>query len=211
MSLQLKKFFLLGVILTALFSIGLSQKMQEDTTKNQPFFQAKKFNSRAYVGFEAMPAQILKTKAAMLLGFHLGWIVNYKYVVSAKYHTITTPTDIHQIVAPYYNSPRNLIHHFAGLSFSYILFHNKKFSFQPELAVGWCTAKFEYPDDVKQRNDYAMFIPSVNGTWNASKLIRIGVGVNYRVAIGKKFYSFKSSELNGLSGIVFFRVGNFGK
>lgn len=206
----LKNFFLLSVI-CCLSSAALSQKLTEDTAKNQPFFQAKKFDSRAYVGFEAMPAQILKTNAAMLLGFHLGWIVNHKYVLSAKYHTITTPTDIHQIVAPFYNSRRNLIHHFAGLSFSYILFHNKKFSFQPELAAGWCSAKFEYPDGVKQRKDYAMLIPSVNGTWNASKLIRIGVGLNYRVAIGKKFYSFKSSELNGVSGVVFFRVGNFGK
>lgn len=143
----------------------------------------------------------------MILGFNLNWVINHKFVVSAKYHTLTTTNDLRPIVAQSLNSPIYFNHHYAGLGFSYILFHDKKFSLQPELSAGWASVKFNF--DGKNRHDYGAIIPAVYGTWNATKLFRIGVGLNYRAVVGTKYYNINSMQLGGVSGVVFMRVGTF--
>lgn len=183
--------------------------MVEDTTTNQPFFKATKFKSACNVGFEMQPTQILKTKAAMVLGFNLNWVINHKFVVSAKYHTLSSQVNVAYIITetPVVNAL--LTHHFAGLGFSYIVFHNKKFSLQPELTAGWASTKFEYPTDVKNRHDYAAIIPAVYGVFNAHKHFRVGAGINYRAVFGKEAHNLGFAELSGISGVVFIRAGTF--
>ena len=183
--------------------------MREDTTTNKAFFAASKFNSKCYVGAEMVVSQILKTKAAMVTGLSLNWVLNHKYVVSAKYHLLTTPVNIQSFVRPDYPAETyNITHHFAGLGFSYLLFPDKKFSFQPELAAGWGVVKYDYITE-KRRKDFAVIIPAVYGVWNAHKYFRMGVGLNYRATAGAKLSGLKDGDLSGVGGIVFFRVGTF--
>lgn len=187
-----------------------AQVLEEDTTTNAPFFAAQKFKSSCYVGIEAQVAQVMKNKAGMQMGFNLNWVVNHKYVVSARYQNLTTRHDIHSIVVPYLTEPVYLIQHMAGLGFSYILFSDKKFSFQPELSGGWVGVKFEHPTDVYQRKDAAFIMPAVYGVFNATKYFRMGVGLNYRAVIGPSFFGFDPMKnLSGVSGVVFFRIGTF--
>lgn len=194
----------------ALFTLPLlAQVIEEDTTQNRPFFEAKKFNSKAFVGFEAQVTQILKTKVGMNAGLNINWVINHKYVVSAKYHTLTTGNEITNTIAPGYTKPIKLSHHFAGLAFSYILFADKKFSFQPELAAGWASMKYEYPAKTFMRHDYGAIIPAVYGVYNATKYFRFGVGLNYRAVIGTKYNGITPADLSGLAGVVFLRVGTF--
>ncbi|HLP20582.1 MAG TPA: hypothetical protein VK174_09790 [Chitinophagales bacterium] len=184
-----------------------AQVMKEDTTTNEPFFAAKKFDSKFYVGFEMVPTQILKTKGAMNLGFSLNWVVNHKFVASAKYHVLTTPVNVQSRVAP--DRPTdtfNLQHHYAGLGFSYILFANKKFSFQPELSAGWGMLRYRR-NEVNYTSHFGMIIPAVYGVYNATKNFRLGVGLNYRIAAGSKLVS--SADMSGVGGVVFLRVGTF--
>lgn len=194
---------------TLLGGMAAAQVMVEDTTTNQPFFKASQFKSAGFVGFEMQPTQILKNKAAMVLGFNLNWVVNHKFVVSAKYHTLSSRVDVRKTVAETGTGTAYLTHHFAGLSFGYILFHDKKFSLQPELTAGWCSAKFEYPTDIKNRQDYSAIIPAVYGIYNAHKNFRVGAGLNYRMVVGKEAYNLGFAELSGISGVVFIRVGTF--
>lgn len=183
--------------------------MKEDTTANEPFFKAAKFKSNGYVGFEMQPTQILKTKAAMVVGFNLNWVVNHKFVVSAKYHTLSSRANIRPIVAPGSGGSTWLIHHFAGLGLGYILFHDKKFSFQPELTAGWTSAKYLVTATESKRNDYGALIPAVYGIYNAHKNFRVGAGLNYRAVFGKNFMNITPMDLSGVSGVVFIRVGTF--
>lgn len=205
----------LKAALFTLFLLGAgqwctAQLIEEDTSTASPFFAAKKFDSKGYVGAEAIGGQILKKKGGMLTGLSLNWVMNHKYVLSAKYHVLSSRQNIAYITHPdNVNAEHNLVHHFAGAGFGYILFHNKPVSFHPELAVGWASAKYENGAQKTFRNDYAMLIPALQGVWNATKIFRVGVGVNYRVAFGKEFQSFKSSQLNGVSGVVFLRLGTF--
>lgn len=198
----------LAFSLLAISFAARAQVIVEDTARQQAFFKSRKFTSNCYVGFEAQPGQILTKKAAMLVGFNLNWVVNHKYVVSAKYHTLTTQNDVRELVEPGSLAKISLIHHYAGLGFSYILFHDKRFSFQPELSAGWASAKFNYAG-ADRRHDYGAIIPAVYGIWNATKLFRVGVGLNYRAVIGSKFYGINSMQLGGVSGVVFMRVGTF--
>lgn len=183
--------------------------MVEDTSTNEPFFKASKFKSNGYVGFDMQPTQILKTKAAMIVGFSLNWVINHRFVVSAKYHTLSSRTNIRPVIVPGSDGNTWLTHHFAGLGFGYIFFHDKKFSLQPELTAGWSSAKFEYPTDTKNRNDYGAIIPAVYGVYNAHKNFRVGAGINYRAVIGSKYRNIIPMDLSGVAGVVFIRVGTF--
>ena len=201
--------YCLFLLLLCSYHFSTAQVFTEDTTTNAPFFAAKKINSKCYADFEGAVTQILKTSAAMNLGLSLNWIVNHKFVMSAKYHLLTTPINIQRRVAP--NDIGNnipLTNHFAGLAFSYILFDNKKFSFQPELAVGWGAAKYSYLN-IMYRKDYSVILPAIYGIYNASKYFRFGLGLNYRLAIGGKLNGLTDADLSGVGGVIFIRVGTF--
>jgi hypothetical protein len=200
--------YLLLFLLVSAFNEANAQVLKEDTTTNQPFFAAKNFDSKCYVGFEAIPTQILKTKAAMNLGFSLNWVINHKFVLSAKYHGLTTPVNIVGNIEPVLTDTVHLVHHFAGLAFSYIILHNKKFSLQPELAAGWGGIKY-VRDEQTFRKDFAVIIPAFYGVYNATKHFRFGFGLNYRLTVGGKFNGLTDADLSGIGGVVFLRVGTF--
>ncbi len=202
---QCAKYVFLLLLLGAAY-LAQAQVIKEDTTTSAPFFAAKKFDSKCYVGFEGTATQILKTKAAMNLGMSLNWVVNHKYVVSAKYYILTTPVNVQPKVAIDRTDTILLKHQSAGLAFSYILFHNKKFSFQPELYAGWGMLKYEYGGGTWVRH-FGVIIPAVYGTYNATKHFRFGVGLNYRIAAGANLLS--TADMSGVGGVVFIRVGTF--
>lgn len=145
----------------------------------------------------------------MNLGLSLNWVINHKFVVSAKYHVLTTPVNVQPRVAPD-NSGDTIrpIMHYAGLGFSYILFSNKKFSFQPELSAGWGAVKYSYKNK-NYRKDFAVIMPAVYGVYNATKHFRFGLGLNYRLAIGGSLNGLKDADLSGVGGVMFIRVGTF--
>lgn len=198
---------LLLLLLLGVYSFASAQVIKEDTAVQRPFFAAKKFDSKFYAGFEAIPTQILKTKAAMNLGFNLNWVVNHQFVLSAKYYLLTTPLNIATRVSGATAADTiHLAHHSAGLAFSYILFYNKKFSFQPELYAGWGYIKYSYKNtDYKQH--FGVIVPAVYGVYNAHKNVRIGIGLNYRFTAGATL--LKNADLSGVGGVVFLRVGTF--
>ena len=194
-----------------LFALGYccvtqAQIITEDTTTNAPFFAAKKFDSKCYVGFEAIPTQILKTKGAMNLGMNLNWVINHKYVVNARYHVLTTPVNIQKQVFPDLSDTVLLKYHSAGLGFGYILFADKKFAFQPEISGGWGYMKYEVNGGTWYRH-FGVITPAVYGIYNATKYFRFGVGLNYRATI--KATLLKDADLSGVGGVVFMRVGTF--
>lgn len=200
----------LWVVLFSVITLSASaQLMLEDTTTNEPFFKAKKFNSRAYVGVDAGVGQVYKGKAGMNIGFSLNWVINHKFVVSARYQTPTTQINVQPTVVPYYSNPVYLKHHFAGLAFSYIFFEKKMFSLQPELCAGWASAKFEWPKDLYQRRDWGAVIPAVYGIYNATPYFRLGAGLSYKAVFGPQLFGLKAMDLSGVSGLIFFRVGTF--
>ena len=207
----MNKYLKYGCLLFAICSghFSQSQIITEDTSSHAPFFAAKKFDSKCYVGFEAIVTQILRKKAAMNLGLNLNWAINHKFVLSAKYHGLTTPLNIQSIVAPDHAADTiQLVHHFAGLGFSYILFPAKKFSLQPELAAGWGVGKYTSSGKTF-RKDFGVIIPAIYGVYNATKYFRLGLGLNYRITAGGSFNGLKDADLSGVGGVIFMRVGTF--
>jgi hypothetical protein len=196
------------LLIIALTSRAFGQIVTEDTTTNEPFFKATKFNSKCFVAIEGMGTQILKTSGAMNTGFSLNWVVNHKFVVTAMYYALSTPTNVQHIVEPNSSSSIRLIHQFAGLGFGYIFYNNKRFSLQPELVAGWGGAKFT-SSGISYRSDFGEIIPTVYGIYNATKFFRLGIGLNYRLAIGASLNGLKSADISGVSGLVFIRVGTF--
>ncbi len=190
-----------------MFLSGALFAQDEDTT-SKPFFYSKKFVSTAYVQTGVNVTHIVGSAAATT-HFSLHWVINHKFVVGANYHILSSREEIKKLTYPDYNKDIYLTHHFAGLSFGYILFHDKKFSLQPELAAGWSNIKFTRNDTLITRKHYAGIIPAVYGTWNATKIFRLGVGINYRLIVGEPFKDLSMKNLSGVGGMIFMRFGRF--
>lgn len=197
-----------AILLLALAPRLFGQVLLEDTTTNEPFFKATRFNSKCYVGAEGMGTQILKTQGAMLTGFNLNWVINHRFVVTAAYYGLSTLVNVQHIVEPDSTSSIRLTHQFAGLGFGYIVFDNKLFSLQPELMGGWADAKYT-AGNTNYTGNFGEVIPTVYGIYNATKFLRLGIGLNYRAAIGASLNGIKSADISGISGLVFIRVGTF--
>jgi hypothetical protein len=201
-----KSSFLL--IISACYFQASAQVLSEDSSKSEPFFKAHKFDSKCNAAFEIMPSQVLKSKAGAYFGTSLNWVINHKFVISATYNILTTPAHVQQIVAPDKPDTINLKHQFAGLGFSYIVFSNKIFSFQPELTAGWGGIQYTN-NNITYSDNFAEIIPAVYGIYNVTKYFRVGIGLNYRIAAGASLHGINSADIGGVGGIVFMRVGTF--
>ena len=202
-----KGMMLLMLALTGV--VASAQVMEEDTTTNQPFFKANKFNSKCYVGSNASVVQILKNQAAGNFGADLNWVINHKYVVSAIYDGQANQVQIQKIVAPGDpNLATYLKHQYVALGFSYILFDSKMFSLQPGLSAGWGRVVYTFNNGSYSEN-FAEIVPAISATYNCSKYFRFGVGINYRQAIGLSLNGLKSADISGIGGVIFIKVGTF--
>lgn len=180
----------------------------DSTNTSEPFFKSKKFESTAYVQAGVAATQMFNSAAATS-HFSLHWVINKKFVVGANYHLLSSQNNIKKFTHP--ESTQNIyaIHHFAGLSFGYIFFSEKKFSLQPEIAAGWANIKYTQFDTLTTKRNYGGIVPAVYGIWNATKLLRIGIGMNYRLMVGERFKDLTIQNLSGIGGLVFLRLGRF--
>ncbi|MCS6934528.1 MAG: hypothetical protein NZM35_05185 [Chitinophagales bacterium] len=187
-----------------------AQPLDEDTTTRQPLIVSKKFKSRFYVGTEAICGQILRNRVAMLTGWNLNWVINHRFVVSARYHILSSRLNISHITQPGSTDVKHYLkHHYAGLSFGYLVFHDSYISLHPELSGGWALARFEDTGAQIRQNHYGMLIPAIHVVCNVSSIFRVGAGVNYRLAIGREFRNIRPTHLGGASGMLFIRIGTF--
>ncbi len=193
--------------LLLVFASSFAFAQDEDTTK-KAFFYSKKFVSTAYVQ-AGVAATHIAGSAAATSHFSLHWVINHKYVVGANYHLLSSRENITKLTYPDSKEQLYLTHNFAGLSFGYILFHDKNFSLQPELAAGWSNIKFTQFDTVTTKKNLAGIIPAVYGIWNATHIFRIGVGLNYRLIVGEPFKELNTKNLSGVGGMIFLRFGRF--
>ena len=191
------------LLLLAVISFAASaQVLNEDTTTNQPFFKASKFNSKCYVGLDASVVQVLKTRATGYFGADLNWVINHKFVVSAIYDGLGGGVRWAE------NADTIRTIHYVGLGFSYILFDKKLFSFQPGLSAGWGRINYTI-DRTRYQNDFAEIVPTLAATYNCTKYFRFGLGLNYHLAVGPKLTGIQYADFSGVGGVLFIKVGTF--
>lgn len=195
-----------AIVLMALLFFSFISFAQNDTI--EPFFKAKKFESSGYVQAGVAATQMFG-KAAATSYFSLHWVVNRKFVVGANYHLLSSGNNIAPLLYPDDKNAITAVHHFAGLSFAYIFFHDKKFSLQPELAAGWANIKYTRFDTVTTKKNYVGIIPAVYATWNATHILQVGIGLNYRLIAGDRYKDLTTKNLSGVGGLVFIRLGKF--
>lgn len=172
-------------------------------------FSAKKFESGAYVGFDANATQIAKG-AGMIAGAQLSWLVNHRYNVNLRYEALSTRVDtVGYLLDGDYKRGQYVRYTMIGLGAGYIVFHNKRFSLHPEINGGVYVYRYHTKTQNKLVIGYGSIVPNVAGVFNAHKNIRIGVQINYRIAIASKNVGLASKYLNGIGGGVFMRIGKF--
>jgi hypothetical protein len=173
----------------------------------EPFFKAKRFESGFFVQADLRLTQIMHTNTGMITAFSGCWTVNRKYYLGAQYERATTGIDVHSLLERNPNVSVNLEYMTAGLKFGYILFPDKIVSFNPDLSLNWAQAKYAYPAANIYHWNFFMMEPSVNMSINPLPYFSVGAGLAYRLNLGLNLNGIHSSDLNGLNGLVFVRVG----
>jgi hypothetical protein len=166
-----------------------------------------------FVQFEGQGAYIFK-QAAMVSSASLNLLIKGKFYLGAKYNIASTPirTEVHNFpgtIDPIDPTSR-VYYQSATLHFGYIVFHDKKFSFNPELGLGW--GEVRKPADANgaaAKLNHGVALPALNALWNAHKNFRLGITAGGRVAYGQNFENLQSFQASGFYGGVFFRIGRF--
>ncbi len=147
-------------------------------------------------------------KPAAFTEFNLNWLINHKIYVGAKCQLLSTSLDISKYLYDDTTGKVTPTHIAALMNFGVIFFHEKKFSLNPELSLGWGNLNFD-KNHKSQKLNYGVGVFSLNGVWNAHKNVRIGLGVGGKAVMGQNFEGLKSYKLSGAFGHVFIRVGTF--
>lgn len=198
-------------LLLTLFSFAplSAQLLDKDTTMPGPFFAAKKFNSKFFIGFEAQVTQILRKEAAMVTAFSANWLINHQIYLGAKYGMLTSRESAGKILQTPDSLTVYVQHRYAMLTSGYILFHDKKISFNPELSAGWAQGEYTSPERRNFKLNFGIIQPAAYAVFNAAKNVRIGLGGGYRAVIGNKLGALRSNDLGGAYGTLFLRLGTF--
>jgi hypothetical protein len=191
-----------------LFAQADSVKIVSDSSK-----ALKKSTANFFVQFEGEGAYIFK-QAAMISGASINLLLNKKFYVGAKYSIASTPIrtavyNFDETIDPL-NPNSRVYYQSATINFGYILFHDKKISFNPELGLGW--GEIRKPADSNGgivKLNHGVALPSLNALWNAHKNFRLGVTAGGRIAYGQNFQLLQSFHASGFYGGVFFRIGRF--
>ena len=147
----------------------------------------------------------------MITSFSGVWTVNRTYSVSANYQRLTSPINIRKLIGV--NAPSIVIPDYmnAGLSFKYRLFKDKLIQLEPELGLNWALIKYSFPDANLRRWNSFMAEPAVNMNIQPNAYFSVGAGLSYRFHAGVSLDGIRNNDLNGVSGMVFIRVGNLGR
>lgn len=151
------------------------------------------------------------SKPSMIFGIGVNWLINGKIYIGARYNHVSTPVNIVKLL-PLIDKSGNVgaKSQSSSIYIGYIAWSQKRFSFNPELSIGWADCRFFDPSvNQDKRFNYAIVIPSINGVWNAHKAVKVGVGINARAVFGENYYRVKSYRVGGVGAGVFLRVGKF--
>ncbi len=174
------------------------------------FFYACRFHSSFYVQADARVTQIFNSPG-MITSVSGVWTVNRTYSIGAKYQRLTSPINIRRLIGV--SSP-TIVHPDymnAGLSFKYRLFSNKLIHLEPELGFNWALIRYAYPDANMRRWNAFMLEPGINMDYQPSSYFSFGAGISYRVHARVALDGIRNKDLNGISGLVYIRVGNLGR
>jgi len=197
-----KLLFFLVFAMSTLFA--QTDSLQTDTLKRKPLHHAFFIQPEGYGAY-------VFDRASMISGAGINWLINHKIYIGVRYNILSTPVNVVKLL-PLIDKSGNVgaSSQSASLNIGYIAYWNKRFSFNPEISVGWADAKFTDPS-VNQRKvlNYAIVIPSLNGVWNAHKNFRVGASIGARAVFGENYYRIKSYRVGGIFGGIFLRVGKF--
>jgi hypothetical protein len=97
---------------------------------------------------------------------------------------------------------------YGGLEFGYILYEGEKVRFGSNLLVG-CGAGFQenYPKSKGEVKMFPVFEPSFYTQINLGKLLKLDIGLTYRLVTGSRFSFINNRQLSGPSIYIAFLVG----
>jgi len=204
--------FALKTLISGLLILLLtsSADLRSQDTAHVPFFAAGCFESDGYAEFQAVISQLGKSPAGFT-GMGVYWVVNHRFVSGLSGFMLASSEGIDQYypVNDTVSDPPSSRIWSAGLSFGYQFFHDKKFSLQPDLYAGWGWFRFTPYGGNELSRHFGVLWPRVNATWNAHKNFRLGLGIGYRAAVGQGIGAVKSTDLGGVTGQIFIRIGTF--
>ncbi len=163
-------------------------------------------NHRYFLQADMQISQTLKS-AAMYTTFSACWLFPKQYYIGILYQKLTSEEALNKFVPNTSKDDIILEHQNAGIKAGYIVFANKRLSFNPEASVNWAMVKYQYPVGAIYRYNFMVVEPSLNMLINLHKNLAAGIGLSYRINAGLRLNGLNSNDLNGFTGRLFIRYG----
>jgi hypothetical protein len=178
-----------------------------------------KFDNSVFVELGSNFIQV-NENAGLNIDFSVNWLIKHKIYAGVAYTQIASQEE-RTILLPFSEdlpvlAEQNVVFNqqSVGARFGYIFFHDHKIvSFSPDLTLGWANFKFPnieqaYKQEFETKH-YAAVTPALKAVFNVSDYFRVGAAIHYRGYIGLNESYVQGSDLSGVGGGVFFRVGKF--
>ena len=196
---------LLTSCIVLLFSWSSSIGQQVDLAKTDSTLMPLN-KHRYFLQADMQISQTLKS-AAMYTKFSACWLFPKQYYIGFLYQKLTSEEAINKFVPNTSTDEIILEHQNAGIKAGYILFANKRISFNPEASINWAMCKYQYPIGAIYRYNFITIEPSVNLLFNLHKNLAAGLGLSYRINVGLHLNGLSDRDLNGITGRLFISYG----
>jgi hypothetical protein len=202
---SMKQFFTL-LILTFLAMNVLAQEEKD----KKPLFEARKFESDAFVEISGQATRFAKSPAA-ITRFGLTWTYNHTWSLNATYDMLSSQNNINSLLntAPDPADEIFVRYQSFGVKAGYVLFHDYWISFHPEWRFAWGQLNYEYPSGNIRNWNFYVGEPMLNAVFNVSSYFRLGLNVSWRYSFGVDLDGMGDGAVNGFAGSLFLRIGQF--
>ncbi|MFC1538484.1 hypothetical protein ACFL6H_03595 [Candidatus Latescibacterota bacterium] len=199
-----KKLFILLVLFIQIFFVHGSVYAQEETL----------FESDVESGYFAGPVfkiTEVNNRTSYMIGGRGGWIVNRKYTFGLGAYGLISAVGAPAETRIEYNSPKlKMEYNYGGFEFVYIINSDNLIHYNLYSLFGLGSIELYSTKNINQHNDsFFVFEPAINVIVNVNPMIRIGMGISYRILSGIDTYGIESSDISGIGGTITIKLGNF--
>jgi len=167
--------------------------------------------TNGYFGGPVFKITEINNEISYMIGGRAGWVVQHKYSFGLGGYGLISAVQAPLETRLEYNSPNlKMEYNYGGFEFVYIIKSDEFIHYTLYSLVGMGTIELYSPRYFNQHNDsFFVFEPAINVILNVHSILRIGMGVSYRILSGIDTYGIDSSDISGFGGTITIKLGIF--
>lgn len=165
-----------------------------------------------YFGGPVFKVTEVNNELAFMIGGRGGWILNHKYAIGFGGYKMINEVNAHAETRIAYNSPNlRTSFEYMGLEFVNVIYSEKliHYTFYSLTGLGNIYLFGPRYTSSSYADIFFIFEPAINVIINIHPLIRLGIGISYRLLSGVDTYGMDKSDIGGFGGTITLKLGSF--